>query len=91
MTGYPAEVMAAVAEAIHRADCEWDLADCIAEHTHDRAAKEVLEAAAPLITAAEREQIRQLAIERDATAWSHDLDHNECSRVPFADLMGGAE
>lgn len=50
----------------------------------------VTEHAAPYIAAAERESIRQLATERDAVAWSHPLWHNECSRVPFADLIGGA-
>lgn len=44
-------------------------------------------AVAPAVAAAERESIRQFATEREATAWSHPLDANECSRVDFADLI----
>jgi hypothetical protein len=40
--------------------------------------------------ASERESIRQLADDREATAWNAPLDANECSRVPFADLIGDA-
>jgi hypothetical protein len=48
----PAEAITAAAGAIHRADCEWDLAECTENHVHDRAAREALEAAAPLLHAA---------------------------------------
>jgi hypothetical protein len=55
----PTEAITAAAKAIHCASCEWDLADCMADGVHDRAAREALEAAAPLIAAraaaAERE------------------------------------
>lgn len=47
----------------------------------------ILAGVAPLIAAAERARIRSLAEDREATAWSAPLDANECSRVPFADLI----
>jgi hypothetical protein len=49
-------------------------------------ARVVLEAAAPLIAAAERERIRQLAIDRDAI-YSERRGGVIHQRLPFADLL----
>jgi hypothetical protein len=52
-----ADAITAAAVAIHIADCEQDLDECMAEHVHDRAARAAVEAVTPHIAAAERERL----------------------------------
>jgi len=80
--------IAAAAGAIHRADCEWDPDECMAEHVHDRAARAALEAAAPHITAAERGRLRMVIGESFKTVLVWPGNGYLVDAVPWASLLG---
>lgn len=99
----PPEAVTAAAEFIHDEECNGgDIRTCgrwkagsTSERSHhaghvefyrDRA-RALLEAAAPHLAAAERERIRQLAIEREAVCKTWKADHGSSVIGPFADLL----
>ena len=89
----PDEPLAAAALAIHKRECLSPAVGlaCREEVSHRQRgdARAALEAAEPLIAAAERERIRQLAIQRSATYRTTDDADPSPFAEEFADLIGG--